>query len=43
MSEALASTVSEELEQWLGGDQPKTLGNITELSARAASHSCSCC
>ena len=31
MSDALAPTVSDELEQWLGGDQPKTLGNITGL------------
>ena len=31
MSDALAPTVSDELEQWLGSDQPKTLGNITEL------------
>jgi hypothetical protein len=31
VSDALAPTVSDELEQWLGGDQPKTLGNITEL------------
>ena len=31
MSDALAPTVSDELEQWLGGDQPKTLGNLTEL------------
>jgi hypothetical protein len=31
VSDALAPTVSDELEQWLGSDQPKTLGNITEL------------
>ncbi|MGZ6585775.1 MAG: exopolysaccharide biosynthesis protein [Solirubrobacteraceae bacterium] len=31
MSDALAPTVSDELEQWLGSDQPKTLGNLTEL------------
>jgi hypothetical protein len=31
MSDALAPTVSDELEQWLGSDRPKTLGNITEL------------
>jgi hypothetical protein len=30
-SDALAPTVSEELEQWLAGDQSKTLGNLTEL------------
>jgi Exopolysaccharide synthesis, ExoD len=33
MSDALAApVVSDELEQWLTGDQPKTLGNIVELS-----------
>jgi hypothetical protein len=31
MSDAFAPTVSDELEQWLGSDRPKTLGNITEL------------
>ena len=31
VSDAIAPTVSDELEQWLGSDQPKTLGNITEL------------
>ena len=31
MSEAHSTTVSDELEHWLGGDQPKTLGNIIEL------------
>jgi len=31
VSDALAPTVSDELEQWLGSDQPKTLGNLTEL------------
>jgi hypothetical protein len=30
-SDALAPTVSDELEQWLGSDQPKTLGNLTKL------------
>ena len=29
--DAPATTVSDELEHWLGGDQPKTLGNIIEL------------
>jgi hypothetical protein len=29
--ERLETTVSDELEHWLGGDQPKTLGNIIEL------------
>jgi hypothetical protein len=32
VSDALVPRVSDELEQWLGGDQPKTLGNIVELS-----------
>ena len=31
MSDAPSTTVSAELELWLGGDQPKTLGNIVEL------------
>jgi len=31
VSDALAPTVSDELEQWLASDQPKTLGNLTEL------------
>jgi hypothetical protein len=31
VSDALAPTVSDEFEQWLASDQPKTLGNITEL------------
>jgi hypothetical protein len=31
VSDALPPTVSAELEQWLGGDQPKTLGNLIEL------------
>jgi hypothetical protein len=31
VSDALVPTVSDELEQWLGSDQPKTLGNLTEL------------
>ena len=31
MSDAGAPMVGDELEQWLGGDQPKTLGNIVEL------------
>ena len=32
MSDAASMTVSDELEHWLGGDQPKTLfGNIIEL------------
>ena len=31
VSDVLVPTVSDELEQWLGGDQPKTLGNLTEL------------
>ena len=31
MSDALAPMVGDELEQWLEGDQPKTLGNIIEL------------
>ena len=30
-SEAPSTTVSDELEHWLGGDQPKTLGNVIEL------------
>src|SRR4051812_42373114 len=30
-SGAASMTVSDELEHWLGGDQPKTLGNIVEL------------
>jgi hypothetical protein len=29
--ECLGTKVSDELEHWLGGDQPKTLGNIIEL------------
>jgi hypothetical protein len=29
--ERLETTVSDELEHWLGGDQPKTLGNLIEL------------
>jgi hypothetical protein len=28
---ASPSAVSDELEDWLGGDQPKTLGNLIEL------------
>src|SRR3954454_15279609 len=31
MSDAASTTVSDELEDWLDGDQPKTLGNIIEL------------
>jgi len=31
VSTASPTAVSEELEDWLGGDQPKTLGNIIEL------------
>jgi hypothetical protein len=31
VSGASSTTVSDELEHWLGGDQPKTLGNIIEL------------
>jgi hypothetical protein len=31
VSDAGAPMVGDELEQWLGGDQPKTLGNIVEL------------
>jgi hypothetical protein len=31
MSDTAAPMVSDELEQWLGSDQPKTLGNIIEL------------
>jgi hypothetical protein len=31
VSDALAPPVSDELEHWLGGDQPKTLGNFVEL------------
>jgi hypothetical protein len=31
VSDALAPMVGDELEQWLEGDQPKTLGNIIEL------------
>ena len=31
MSETHSATISDELEHWLGGDQPKTLGNIIEL------------
>ena len=31
MSDALAPMVGDELKQWLGSDQPKTLGNIIEL------------
>ena len=31
VSDVLVPTVSDELEQWLGSDQPKTLGNLTEL------------
>jgi hypothetical protein len=31
VSDALTPTVSAELEQWLSSDQPKTLGNMTEL------------
>ena len=31
MSDATSTTVSDELEHWLGGDQPKTLGNLIEL------------
>ena len=34
MSNTVAPMVSDELEQWLGGDQPKTLGNIIELFGR---------
>src|SRR5688572_30914551 len=30
-SDTSSTTVSAELEHWLGGDQPKTLGNIIEL------------
>src|SRR4051812_10297146 len=30
-SDAAPTTVSDELEHWLGGEQPKTLGNLTEL------------
>jgi hypothetical protein len=29
--ECLGTKVSDELEHWLGGDQPKTLGNVIEL------------
>ena len=29
--DAASTTVSDELEHWLGGDQPKTLGNLIEL------------
>jgi hypothetical protein len=31
MSDAASTTVSDELEHWLGGDQPKTVGNLIEL------------
>jgi hypothetical protein len=31
MSDATSTTVSDELEHWLGSDQPKTLGNLIEL------------
>jgi hypothetical protein len=31
MSDATSTAVSDELEHWLGGDQPKTLGNLIEL------------
>ena len=31
MSDVTSTTVSDELEQWLGGDKPKTLGNLIEL------------
>jgi hypothetical protein len=31
VSDTLAPAVSDELEHWLGGDQPKTLGNFIEL------------
>jgi hypothetical protein len=31
VSDASSMTVSDELKQWLGGDQPKTLGNLIEL------------
>jgi hypothetical protein len=31
VSDVSSPTVSDELEQWLGGDQPKTLGNLIEL------------
>jgi hypothetical protein len=31
VSDASSTTVSDELEHWLGGDQPKTLGNLIEL------------
>jgi hypothetical protein len=34
VSDAPAPMVSAELEQWLGSDQPKTLGNIIELFGR---------
>jgi hypothetical protein len=29
-----STTVGDELEHWLGGDQPKTLGNFIELFGR---------
>jgi hypothetical protein len=31
VSDVSSTRVSDELEQWLGGDQPKTLGNLIEL------------
>src|SRR4051794_5235231 len=31
VSDASSTAVSDELEHWLGGDQPKTLGNLIEL------------
>jgi hypothetical protein len=31
MSDATSTTVSDELEHWLGGDPPNTLGNFIEL------------
>jgi hypothetical protein len=34
VSNPVAPMVSDELEQWLRGDQPKTLGNIIELFGR---------
>ena len=30
MTDMLALKVSDELEEWLDGDQPKTLGNLVE-------------
>ena len=34
VSDVLAPTVSDEAQHWLASDQPKTLGNLTELFGR---------